>query len=281
VVLRARVQSYIKSRKTSAALARQEQFRYELLRMVAHDLNNHIGAVLGYIELLLSTNDLSDAGQRRAEKAMRSVEEAARLLRNFMGIEKMESGTLVIHAADVDLGAICRRFTDVREVVWRGRGLSMEMHLSPDLKCEADPDLLERVVQNVLDNAIKYAPEDTPIAITGSVDDTHVTVSIANRGEVIPADELEHMFDKFYQIRTRPEHSRGGSGLGLSFCRMAIERIGGSIYATSPVAGESEGVCVTLRVPRRSAEAPNKTASRKAAGAQTYKQYLEVPHLKA
>ena len=97
--------------------------------------------------------------------------------------------------------------------------------------------LIEQVLINLLDNALKYTPRDTPIDITAVVEDGNLAVRVLDRGPGFPEEEKDRIFEKFYRGRDRG--NRGGSGLGLAICRGAVQAHGGSIEAVNRPSGGS------------------------------------------
>lgn len=263
-VLMARVKGYIHAKQMADEIDRQKEFRHDLMRMVAHDLNNHMGAVLGYLELLMTRSSIPDGDRRKVEKAQQSAEEAARMLRNFMTLEKWDAGTLTTTCQDLDLCEELRRATQMKEIVLQKKALELVMEGATSCICSFDPELTSRTIHNLLDNAVKYAPPGTPIRIGVETNDGGVAFTISNSGPAIPAEDLNRVFDRFYQVKSGDVLQSRGTGLGLAFCKMAVEAQGGIITIVSPNPGESAGVtfCVSLQPRSESGalETPPETA---------------------
>ena len=249
-VLLARVRSYLRAKQLADEVRLLNTFRHEMLRMVAHDLNNHMGAVLGYVELLEHRTDLPPSAHSQVQKALRSSEEAARLLHNFMALEKRESGSLTLACAPVDLAVLVRRAAALKEVVIGGGGLTVSLEGPDKLDCTCDADLVARVISNLLDNAVKFAPSGTTVAIHWAAINGRATFAICNHGPMIPAAEQTLVFDKFYQVKNRPELQPRGCGLGLAFCKMVTDAHGGEIKIVSPMIGQTDGVRVEVSLPQ-------------------------------
>jgi two-component system sensor histidine kinase KdpD len=113
-------------------------------------------------------------------------------------------------------------------------GHPVQVNIAPDLPLvKADFGLIEHVFINLLENAAKYAPEGSEITVSARAVERAVLISVADRGPVIPAEEGEHIFDKFYRVQR--SKSVSGSGLGLSICRGIVEAHGGMIWVDSPL----------------------------------------------
>jgi signal transduction histidine kinase len=119
--------------------------------------------------------------------------------------------------------AICR---DIGRLARRG-GVELVAAASPELRVHADREWVYRVLQNLVDNAIKYAPQSSRVTIGATRVHSWVRVSVADQGPGIPGEDRERIFDKFAQMRGA---ERKGTGLGLAFCRMAVEAHGGEIH---------------------------------------------------
>jgi two-component system, OmpR family, sensor histidine kinase KdpD len=111
---------------------------------------------------------------------------------------------------------------------------------------KVDPVLFEQVLFNLIDNAAKYAPEETVIDIRGRRDGNVVLLSIMDEGPGIPPEDLERIFDSFYRVR-KSDHVRAGTGLGLAICRGFVEAMGGTIRADNR--SDRSGEIFTIRMP--------------------------------
>jgi two-component system, OmpR family, sensor histidine kinase KdpD len=129
-------------------------------------------------------------------------------------------------------------------------GREIHRRLPEDLPpVELDYLQIDQVLTNLLENAVRYTPPETPIDITAGYDGSQVTISVADRGPGIPPADLERIFDKFYRIHNtrRAVGSPSGSGLGLAVCRGVIEAHGGRIWA-EPRSGGGAVFFITLPV---------------------------------
>lgn len=215
-----------------AQLEEYDQLKEDWLGMMVHDLKSPLSIVLGVLDLL--GNDfqpMMDAEQKEVlESGRRASEQLRSIMDNLLDVQRLETGKL----------APVRRRTDLNEIVLRtvltilprarGQGIRIETELTQELPAlEIDGNLVERVLQNLLDNAIKFSPNGgTLVVSTGQAGDA-VQVSVADEGEGIPERDRTHIFEKFVQIHSG-DMRYGGSGLGLTFCRLAVEAHGGRIW---------------------------------------------------
>jgi two-component system sensor histidine kinase/response regulator len=279
-ILRARIRGYVRQKQLVDRLDRAQEFREDFVRMLAHDLNNHMGAVLGYVELLTTRPDLSEKARMLAHKAMRSLDEGVRLLNNFTGIEKFEANRMTVAVQPVDLIPIVRRAIELRELLWKSRALEIGFESPDSLTAFVDPDLIARVIANLLDNAAKYAPDHSPVHLRCSTCPNKILFSVANHGPIISAEDQHNMFEKFHQLEARPQSSPRGCGLGLAFSRMAMQAQGGMIGVTSPAPGWDDGVCFEVVLRATPPAGQEGTTDSKHGATSTYLSYQIPPKLR-
>jgi two-component system sensor histidine kinase KdpD len=178
---------------------------------------------------------MDDENGPRRELVMTISEEADRLnrlIRNLLDMTRLESGAVQVqkewHAMEEIVGAALARLDD------RLREHPVTTHIAADLPLvPLGSMLIEQVLVNLLENAIKYTPPGSPIEISAQITDGHVLVQVADRGPGIPSGDQERIFDKFY--RARP--TGGGVGLGLTVCRGIVQAHGGRIWARNREGG--------------------------------------------
>ena len=220
-----------------AALLEDERLKDRLTHMLVHDLKNPIGAVMGTIDFVLNDNTRGLTNQQRQLLEM-SLEESNHLLQmttNILDVRKMRNGKLVLQpralsksalmrligAATEDIGAELKK----RQTRWRIADGLPTLH--------ADAEVLRRVFANLLSNAVKHTRNDGQIAIeTRALPDGFMEVAVHDNGEGIPQDDLERIFNDFERSRVT-NTTRFDTGMGLAFCKLAVEQHGGRIWARS------------------------------------------------
>ena len=180
--------------------------------------------------------DLIDTGWEEAERLNR-------LVGNLLDMTRLESGAIHLHLVDTDLidviGSVLARMKD------RLANFKVETDLSTDLPTiPMDITLLEQVLVNLLDNAIKYSRQDGTIQIGGILQDNSIRISVKDQGKCIPEEEIDHIFDKFYRGKSHERIS--GTGLGLAICKGLVETLGGQIWAANL---DKTGVEVAFTLP--------------------------------
>jgi two-component system sensor histidine kinase KdpD len=233
--------------------AETEKLRSALLTSISHDLRTPLASILGSATTLKGyRKDLDETAQQQLiDTIQEEAERLNRFITDLLDMTKLEAGTIqprteLIDLADI-VGSALRR---AGKFLARHR---VDIDLKPDLPMvKLDPVLFEQVLFNLLDNAAKYAPVGTNIAIRAERAGKTVILSVADEGEGIPEADLERIFDKFYRVRAG-DRQRAGTGLGLAICRGFVEAMGGTITAANRI--DRSGAVFIIVMPA-TAEAP-------------------------
>jgi two-component system, OmpR family, sensor histidine kinase MtrB len=217
----------------SAAQARERRFTAD----VAHELRTPLTALVGEASLLAEHLDRMPADSRRpAELLIADVARLRRLVDDLLEISRLDAGAESVHAEPVDLRSLVGATVEARG--WNGR-----VRLDGDeLSLTSDPRRLERIVGNLVDNALEHGGKEVAIRI--GRDGEAAAVEISDDGPGIPPEHLPHIFERFY--KADEARSGGGTGLGLAIARENARLLGGEIDVSS-VPGE--GTRFTLRLP--------------------------------
>jgi two-component system, OmpR family, sensor histidine kinase KdpD len=206
-----------------------ERLRSSLLSSVSHDLRTPLTTITGAANVLLSADSPADAGTRR--ELLESVRDEAdrlnRLVHNLLEMTRLESGSLQLHRdwhpAEEIVGAAIRRLGR------RVAGRRLDVSLAPDLPLVLMDDVLvEQVLINLLDNALKYTPAGSAIRIAATASADRITFEVADHGPGLPPGEEERVFEKFYR---GPATSERGAGLGLAISKGIVQAHGGRVWA--------------------------------------------------
>jgi len=225
--------------------------RDRFLSVAAHELRTPITSVTGYSAML--QRELKDRKDpERITRYINRLDEASTrlstLAEDLLDVSRIRSGLLPLRIGPVDLGELTRqivmRYAEQRSSA-RDRIALRSAEQIPQVL--ADPDRLEQVVTNVIDNALKYSPPDTIIEVSIEHSNSAVTLGIRDSGIGVATDKLESIFEPFGRAANAEETGITGLGLGLYICRTIISRLGGSIWAASE--GENTGLTVFVRLP--------------------------------
>lgn len=206
-----------------------ERLRSSLLSSVSHDLRTPLGVITGATSTLLQSDGFLDDVARRdlLETAHEEAERLDRLVRNLLDMTRLTSGRVYPkkewHPLDEIIGVALNRLEQ------RLSGRDVKVYLPADLPpVPIDAVLIEQVLINLLENALKYTPAGGPIEISAHCRSNAVELEVADRGPGVPPGERNRVFEKFFRLR--PDGPEGGAGLGLAICRGIIETHGGRIW---------------------------------------------------
>jgi two-component system sensor histidine kinase ResE len=216
-----------------------EQLRADFLSMITHDIKVPLTVILGYTEMLTDPEPPHDQIPPDILTRIReSGEKIHALVCNFLDLSRIEAGRLTIDPRPCDLHAMLTHALEQHGASARRKGivLALEADVVPPLL--ADEPQLERVVTNLLANAIKYTPSGGQITIVTGRENGRVTVAFRDTGRGIPADELPHLFEKYRRVREAKRTE--GTGLGLFIAKTIVDAHGGDIRVESePGAGST------------------------------------------
>jgi two-component system, OmpR family, sensor histidine kinase KdpD len=213
-----------------------EQMRSSLLSSVSHDLRTPLAVMTGAASTLLE--DTIDASTRRelTESILLEAQRLNRLVRNLLDMTRLEAGALRVKKEWQPLEEVVGSALNRMEDALSDRSVTTE--LAQDLpQVPLDAVLVEQVLVNLLENALKYTPAASPIEIRARTRPGGVEVTVADRGPGVPPAEQQRIFDKFYRVGGAPV---GGAGLGLAICRGIVMAHGGRLFVENRDGGGAE-----------------------------------------
>ena len=214
-------------RRQAAELAELNRFREEMFSLVIHDLKNPLSVVVA--NMAYAAQSLADDEARIAlREADLAAKRQLRLIANLLDLARLETNRLVAHRRPMTLAALVLPLVAARQFIADSRQIAVEVEGNLEQEFPLDADLLSRVLDNLLDNALRYAPQGGRIVVSSRTDGSDLVLTVGNSGPAIPADFREQIFEKFGQAT--PPVGRMNLGLGLYFCRLAVEAHGGSLW---------------------------------------------------
>lgn len=237
------------------SLDREKQ---DFISMLSHDLKNPITAVIGSVDLVREGR-LGPVNVEQAEyllSAIGSCIEVVAMIDNLLDIHRFEAGKMQLRPVPVNLAELVGQVTGSYRGAVQAANLRLTALIDDGLpEVVLDRDKCSRVLANLLSNSARFTPDGGEITVTCSLGvsadaERTIILSVKDTGEGIPADDLPQIFDRFVQARNHGSRGGGGSGLGLAFCKMAIEAHGGTISASSHEGHGSEFI-ITLPVTER------------------------------
>ena len=238
--LRLRVQNhlmlYMQKRdllRANNKLIALEKQRDDLVHMIAHDMRSPLQAIAGNLELIqLDCTDLSEQmleDLRDCTDAVKTIEE---MINSMLLLSRMESGNLPLNRVETDAAELLRQTLKRYSAVMAGRTVTTDVPAAP-LMAACDATMITRVMTNFLDNAIKYTPDTAPMHLTLSSDGATLYFAVKDSGVGIAPEHQKYVFEKFARLDVPALRGKKSFGIGLAFCRMAIESHGGQIGVDS------------------------------------------------
>lgn len=254
-----RVQSALKLRRARAELAghyellkrqRDDLMRLQLqkerlMAFVVHDLKNPVNSVDLHAQLLLRERGLSQDARESATQIRAGTRQLNRMILNLLDLSKADEGKLSPKRTDVDLQRLVAEILHELEINAQGRKVTLQASIGA-CSLRADEDLLHRTLANLVENALRHAPSGSTIAISAAPRAGDTEVRVADAGKGIPPEMRERIFEAFVQMGQEGRHQTGGGrGLGLTFCKLAVEAHGGRIW----VEDATPGAVFCVRIP--------------------------------
>lgn len=232
--------------------------------MLTHDILNLMQVSHGCAQLLLGMENLSKEVTNCAEMISQATEEMMVMANAMLDLEKKELTELHPEAQKFSLSELVYQRASYSSVIAQGRELRLEL---PDNGSEekdevvTDREMMSRVLDNLFLNAVKFCPQGGVVTVHVQKEGEQWHVQVCNDGKPIPAEWQERIFEPFAQQDGKSIWGHKGVGLGLAFCRMAVETLGGKISVSSPLPQREDGVCFEVTLPERMAAGSNgKTA---------------------
>jgi signal transduction histidine kinase len=212
-----------------------ERTKGEFLSIVSHQLRTPIACIQGYVDLILEDQTPDEQTQREFLQIIdRQAEKITLLVNNVLNISRLDAVSLDLHVGSLQLADVVTAAAHKLQGLAREKQISLEVHLTAGLPLVAgDPNWLEQVVTNLVDNAIKFTPNQGRVTLNVCQRGNEVVVEVTDTGIGIPAESLDHLFTRFYRVPDQTSSRPSGTGLGLYIARRIVEAHSGRIWADS------------------------------------------------
>jgi signal transduction histidine kinase len=239
-------------------LAELNRLKDDLIAVVSHELRTPLTSIQGYVKTLLQLGDRLDERQSREflEGAARQSDRLQRLIEELLDAAKLDADVESLDLAPLDASALAERVIDELRERAAGHTLILDFDPDPD-PLRTDVAKVHRIVSNLVENALKYTPESSTIAISGRASVAGLVIRVEDDGPGIPESAGDRVFERFFQVDQSATRRVGGTGLGLYICRRLAETIGGDLTLERST---PEGSVFSLLVPWQ----PPRPASRRA-----------------
>lgn len=254
----------------------EEREQAEFISTASHEMRTPVASIEGYLGLALNPNTatIDDKARDFIMKAHESAQHLGSLFQDLLDVSKAEDGRLSNNPKVVDIMAYTHDILQGLQQKATEKGLRLifkpnpddgNKHVTPVYNVNVDNDHVREVIDNLTENAIKYTPAgEVTVDITGT--DDKVVISVTDSGIGIPAEDIPHLFQKFYRVNNTETNQIGGTGLGLYLCRRLAETMGGRIWLESEY---QKGSTFYLELPRIDNQEAARLIEQQAAAAQT------------
>jgi two-component system, sensor histidine kinase and response regulator len=231
----ARVKTHLALRRARVALVESyqrlralEELRDDLVHMIVHDMRSPLMAILIHLNLLQGpVAALSKDRQDDLRAAVEAVEELSRMVSDLLDVSRLEEGKMPLERAAWDLARMAEEVRASFGALDRQRQIDVESAGTVEVTC--DGAIIRRIMENLVSNAIKHTPPSSWVGISIKGRDGRVRVEVHDEGHGVPSEARVKIFEKFVTIKNRDERTYHSTGLGLTFCKLAIEAHDGTI----------------------------------------------------
>jgi two-component system sensor histidine kinase/response regulator len=207
----------------------------ELMSFVVHDMKTPMAVIA--TNVAFAREQAGGAGASEVTEALDDAEAACKRLGDMVGdllvIARLENAALPLALERLDVARAATQASHARARDAQSRPVDVVVDVPPGVEIQVDPSLVQRLLENLLDNALRYTPARGRIAVEARVAGDSVSLVVSNTGAAIPAEERTRMFDKFARAEGRTRAARGNVGLGLYFCKLVAQAHGGDIVVES------------------------------------------------
>lgn len=230
----------------SKLIKQVDRLKQNFISLMSHDLKTPVARISGIADILKTQHRLNHDQSMLVQKISDATKELNKFITSILDLTKIESRNITLNKESKDINKIIEASIDTLKFDANRKSIKIEKDLSPLYPIELDSTLINRVISNLIENAIKYSGEGTSVFVKSWDDETWVYVEIKDNGKGIPEEDLKHIFEKFYRVKNDESHKVKGSGLGLYLVKYFVELHEGTIAAES-VVGEGTTFLVKLK----------------------------------
>jgi two-component system sensor histidine kinase BaeS len=229
----------------AASLQRTESLRQELIGNVAHELRTPLASIKGYMEGLI--DGVLPAQAETFQHVHREADRMQRLVDDLQELSRVEAGAIKLELQSIPVSRLVEAARSRLGRQFEEKGVSLETDLAEELPpVRADESRIGQVLLNLVGNALQYTPAGGRVCIRARREGDAVRLSVEDNGIGIAAEDLPHVFERFYRTDKSRSRAGGGTGIGLTIARHLIEAHGGAIQAESAGAGRGSTLVFTL-----------------------------------
>jgi signal transduction histidine kinase len=240
--------------RVNMALFESDRLKGDFLSTMSHELRTPLNSIIGFSEVLLNADNLTEKQHRWAANIMTSGQQLLALINDILELAKLEAGKMRTRPTPLRPADICEQAAALFRTQAEQKTVELRVHAPTDLpEVRQDPGKLNQILANLLSNAVKFTPEGGRVTLTAAVEGDDLVLTVADTGVGIAPEEQELVFDKFRQASNPLTREQGGTGLGLSIVRELAKVLGGDVSLRSDL---GRGSTFTVRVPARLRDDP-------------------------
>ncbi len=215
-------------------LKKVENLKQNFISLMSHDLKTPVAKIAGLADNMLNQRQFSNEdGEKNLKSIVDSTKELNKFITSILDLTKIESRNLTLNMVNKDINNTVESVVNNLRFEASSKNVKVETELGPLYPIQFDPNLMNRVLSNLIENAIKYSGEGSKVLVTTHDDEKWVYLTIKDNGVGIPPTDIENIFEKFYRVKNDASHSIKGTGLGLYLVKYFVELHGGTISVTS------------------------------------------------
>jgi len=227
-------------------ITRTEEIRNDFVANVSHELKTPVGAISLLAEALEASPDDEEAVRRFAKRMHKESTRLAALVQDIIELSRLQGANVAQQAHPVDINTVVAEAVDRSQLPAESKNIEIVVGGRTDAMVYGDQDLLVTALRNLIDNAIRYSPENTRVGVGVRARDGLVAVSVTDQGEGLSAEDQERVFERFYRVDSARSRHTGGTGLGLSIVKHVMANHGGEVTLWSQ---PGQGSTFTIRLP--------------------------------
>ena len=229
-------------------LIQVEELKTNFMSLVTHDLKTPVARIQGLAEVLLRTavDRLVERDQETVRTIIASTEELNHFISSILELSKIESHSLTIQKQSKDLNQLVERSLELATPQAKARSITLRSELEPLFPIKLDPNLVSKVINNIIDNAVKYSESGSEVLVRTQEVDGMVELSVTDHGIGMSEDELDQLFTRFYRAKNDTTTKITGTGLGLYLTKYFVEAHGGEVKVESEM---GHGSTFRIRLP--------------------------------
>ncbi len=238
--------------QANMALYDSNRLKSDFLATMSHELRTPLNSILGFSEVLLSSNALSEKQLRWVRNIKSSGDRLLALINDILDLAKIEAGKMQVRLEEFSVHDVCEGMLNMFRPLAEKKNIDLRGQMAPDIPVlRQDAGKLQQILQNLLSNAIKFTPEGGRVLLKAEADSQYVVLTVTDTGVGIAPEEQELVFEKFRQSGNPLTREHAGTGLGLSIVRELSNLLGGEVTLQSEL---GRGSTFTVRLPLQLSE---------------------------